>query len=85
MLELPELARGKGNKIIQIPNAKASQREEFCIGLMLLNENSQLILHADKRSLKLTSKDLANFHGERGQRGALLPKGLRKVDRWDIV
>ena len=31
--------------------------------------------------MTLAFKDLAEYRGERGQRGALLPRGWRKVDR----
>jgi topoisomerase IV subunit A len=82
--ELPELQRGKGNKIIQIPTSRASKREEFCIAITLLRENSVLILYSGKRSLRLTPKDLANFQGNRGQRGALLPRGFRNVERCEV-
>lgn len=79
--DLPELARGKGNKIIQIPSARAVKREEYCVALAVLNEKNALTLYSGKRVLRLTPKDLINFHGERGQRGALLPRGFRQVDR----
>lgn len=78
--DLPELIRGKGNKIIQIPRARALKREEYCVALAILNEKSALTLYSGKRSLRLTPKDLINFQGERGQRGALLPRGFRQVD-----
>lgn len=82
--DLPELARGKGNKIIQIPSARADKREEYCVAITVLNENSTLTLFSGKRSLRLTPKDLVNFHGERGQRGAMLPRGFRQVDRCEV-
>lgn len=82
--DLPELARGKGNKIIQIPSARSAKREEYCTALVILNENSSLTLYAGKRSLHLSVKDLVNFQGERGQRGGLLPRGFRQVDHCEI-
>lgn len=82
--DLPELARGKGNKIIQIPSARAAKREEYCTALAILNENNSLTLFSGKRSLHLSAKDLVNFQGERGQRGGLLPRGFRQVDRCEI-
>ncbi len=82
--ELPELARGKGNKIIQIPNARAIKHEEFCQILAVINEKSSLTLISGKRQLRLTAKDLANFQGERGQRGSLLPRGFRQVDSCQV-
>ncbi len=82
--ELPELARGKGNKIIQIPSARATKHEEFCQILAVINEKSSLTLNSGKRHLRLTAKDLANFHGERGQRGSLLPRGFRQIDSCQV-
>ena len=79
LAELPELPRGKGNKIIQIPTNKVASREEFCACIAVLNEKSNLILTAGKRQLTLKPTDLANFHGERGRRGNLLPRGFRGV------
>ena len=82
--DLPELARGKGNKIIQIPNTRAVKREEYCAVIAALGKASTLILNSGKRSLRLTPKDLVNFHGERGQRGSLLPRGLRQIDGYEV-
>lgn len=78
--DLPELARGKGNKIISIPSARAAAREEFCVTIAILNEDSALTLYSGKRHLTLKPKDLANFQGERGRRGNKLPRGFQKVD-----
>ncbi len=83
--ELPELSKGKGNKIIGIPSAKLKTREEVCIALQILNENSSLVLQSGKRSLTLSPKDLANFQAERGNRGDLLPRSFRKVDTIDVI
>ncbi len=78
--ELPELPKGKGNKIIQIPLARLANRQEYCVALALLNENSALILYSGKRQLTLKTSDLTNFQGERGCRGNKLPQGFHKVD-----
>ena len=83
--DLPELARGKGNKIIQIPSARAAKREEYCTGLAILKEKEGLVLHSGKRTLRLTPKDLAAFQGERGQRGGLLPRGFRQVEHCEVA
>lgn len=82
--DLPELQRGKGNKIIQIPSARATKREEYCVAVVILQKNNALVLYSGKRSLRLTPKDLVNFHGERGQRGALLPRGFRLIERYEV-
>lgn len=84
LADLPELARGKGNKIIGIPSNKLKTREETCVVLQVFNENSTLVLYSGKRSLKLNAKDLKNFQAERGRRGSLLPGSFRKIDRIEV-
>ncbi|KWU02204.1 DNA topoisomerase IV subunit A [Vibrio toranzoniae] len=82
--DLPQLTKGKGNKIINIPSAKAKEREEFVSHLMAIPENATLTIYAGKRKLGLKPADLENFRGERGRRGGLLPRGLQRVTRVDI-
>ncbi|EKE01488.1 MAG: hypothetical protein ACD_21C00120G0001, partial [uncultured bacterium] len=77
---LPVLSRGKGNKIIGIPSARAAKREEYLIDLVVLNEMNKLVLTAGKRNLTLSFNDLAAYQGERGRRGNKLPRGLQSVD-----
>ena len=79
LAELPELSRGKGNKIINIPSAKSVVREEFVIAIAVLNEKQSLIVYAGKRHLTLKPNDLANYHGERGRRGNKLPRGFQNI------
>ncbi len=82
--DLPQLTKGKGNKIINIPSAKSKEREEFVSHLMAIPENATLTIYAGKRKLGLKPADLENFRGERGRRGGLLPRGLQRVTRVDI-
>ncbi len=83
--DLPELARGKGNKIIGIPSAKLKIREEVCVAVRVLNENASLKIFVGKRSLNLSPKDLVHFQGERGRRGNMLPRSFRKADRIEVL
>ena len=85
LAELPELPKGKGNKIIQIPTAKVANREEYCAVLAVLFEKSTLILYAGKRDLSIKPSDLKNYHGERGRRGNLLPRGFRGVTKIEVA
>ncbi|MCL9775049.1 DNA topoisomerase IV subunit A [Vibrio methylphosphonaticus] len=82
--DLPQLGKGKGNKIINIPSAKAKSREEFVSHLMALPQGASVTLYAGKRKLGLKPADLDNFRGERGRRGGLLPRGLQRVTRIDV-
>jgi len=79
--DLPELERGKGNKIIQIPSAKLLAREEFLVGLAVVPEGGECLVHSGRQYLRLKASDLLAFKGERAQRGGRLPKGYQRVDR----
>ncbi|KJG59272.1 DNA topoisomerase IV subunit A [Photobacterium kishitanii] len=82
--DLPQLGKGKGNKIINIPSARAKSREEFLSYLMVLTADSHVTLYAGKRKLGLKPSDLENFRGERGRRGSMLPRGLQRVTDIEI-
>lgn len=79
LVDLPEMARGKGNKIIGIPSARATSREEILVGLCVIQPSDLLQVTAGKQHLNLKFSDLENYRGERGRRGNKLPKGFQKV------
>lgn len=85
VLELPELTRGKGNKLISIPSAKAASREEFVIDLQVLSVDDSLTVHAGKRHFTLKGADLLHYKGERGRRGNRLPRGLQNVTHLQVT
>ncbi|MEX1220986.1 MAG: DNA topoisomerase IV subunit A [Idiomarina sp.] len=80
LADLPELSKGKGNKMISIPTLRAQSREEYVVAVAVLGENSALTLLAGKRKLTLKPADLEHYLGERGRRGNKLPRGLQRVD-----
>ncbi len=82
--ELPELARGKGNKIMNIPSARVQAREEYLIGLCVMGAGRELKIYAGKRHLGMKPADLEHYLGERGRRGNKLPRGFQKVDRVEV-
>ncbi|MBO2614807.1 DNA topoisomerase IV subunit A [Shewanella algae] len=84
MEALPQLAKGKGNKIIGIPSERAKNREELVTHLYLVPEGANVTLWAGKRKLTLKSSDLEHYRGERGRRGAKLPRGLQRVDGVEV-
>ncbi len=84
LTELPELTRGKGNRILNIPTARAARREELMIAVAVIDTGQELVLHAGKRHLALRYGDLDHYRGERGRRGNKLPRGLQKVDRAEV-
>ena len=80
--DLPELDRGRGNKLIEIPKAKLKSGEERVAGITVVTEGSgEITLYAGARKLTLKWADLIEYGGHRAQRGGLLPRGLRRVDR----
>lgn len=84
ILELPELSRGKGNKLISIPSSKASSREEYVVDIQVLSAQAALTVHAGKRHFTLKGADLAHYQGERGRRGNRLPRGLQNVTELQV-
>lgn len=83
--ELPELAKGKGNKIIGIVPAKLRKREEFVAGLLAAPQGRDILIYSGQRKMTLRQRDLEAYSGTRGRRGNLLPRGWRRVDRLDIA
>ncbi|MGN6313973.1 MAG: DNA topoisomerase IV subunit A, partial [Rhodanobacteraceae bacterium] len=80
--DLPELDRGRGNKLIDIPKAKLQSGEERVAGIATVSEGKgEVTLHAGARKLILKWSDLVEYGGSRAQRGGLLPRGLRRVER----
>ncbi len=78
--ELPELAKGKGNKMISIPTLRAQSREEYVVAAAIVPVEAPVTLLAGKRKLTLKAPDLEHYRGERGRRGNKLPRGLQRVD-----
>lgn len=82
--DLPELAKGKGNKIINVPASRAAEHEEFMVAVVVLGADDTLVVHSGKRKLKLKGADLEHYLGERGRRGNKLPRGFQSVASMDV-
>jgi len=78
--DLPQLGKGKGNKIIGIPGERVASREEYLVDLAVLPAGATLALQAGKRTLSLKAEDLEHYKGERGRRGNKLPRGFQRVE-----
>jgi topoisomerase-4 subunit A len=83
--DLPELAKGKGNKIINIPAADVRNRLEIMSYLVAFGERDTLMVLSGKRHINLTMKELAHYQGERARRGLKLPRGFQKVDGVTLI
>ncbi|MFK8077319.1 MAG: DNA topoisomerase IV subunit A [Granulosicoccus sp.] len=82
--ELPEMAKGKGNKIYSIPASKFKSGEESMIALTVLAPKQKLRVTSGKRHTVIKFRELEDYMGARGQRGRKLPRGFQKVDAIDI-
>jgi topoisomerase-4 subunit A len=78
--DVPQMARGKGNKIVGIPSKKFADREDFVVFMTLLPAGASLVIYSGQRHVTLKARDLVNYQGERGKRGRKLPRGLQRVD-----
>lgn len=77
--ELPELGKGKGVKLINIPSKLLKARDEYVLGATTFKKGQHVLVHAGKRYLRLKGQDLEHYMGERGKRGRKLPKGFQAV------
>ncbi|CAQ85614.1 MULTISPECIES: DNA topoisomerase IV subunit A [Photorhabdus] len=79
--DLPQLSKGKGNKIISV---QAASGDELLSGLFILPPQSSITLYFGKRKLTLRPEDLQKFRAERGRKGTSLPRGLQRIERVQI-
>jgi topoisomerase-4 subunit A len=83
--QLPRLAKGKGNKIINIPSARIAERIEFVVAMTTVTAEDTLTVYAGRRHHNLKPADLQHYQGERGRRGNKLPRGFQNVDRIEVL
>ena len=88
--ELPELAKGKGNKLLNIPAKKFKLGEERLAGAVIINEGDSLQIYRDELNfMTLKWRDLQDFISERALRGKNYSKKFKKaiglaVDRANV-
>jgi topoisomerase-4 subunit A len=78
--DVPELPRGKGNKLFDIPSKKFADREDFITGMTVVAKDKSLVVRSGDRKMTIEWKDLKDYRGQRAQRGSVLPRGWRGVD-----
>lgn len=78
--DLPQMAKGKGVKLIQLKAADNEQLQSLCV----VPPQGELLVHTANRHMTLSGENLANFIGERAQRGRKLPKGFQKAERLSL-
>jgi len=79
--QLPQMAKGKGNKIINIPSKLLKSGDEQVVAMTVVPEKAKLVVHSGKKYKTMKTSDLEDYMGERGRRGLKLSQGYRQVDR----
>ncbi|MEG9489322.1 DNA topoisomerase IV subunit A [Mannheimia indoligenes] len=83
--ELPELSKGKGNKIINISAAAAKSGDEYLARLLVIKPTQSLVFVSGKRKITLKPSDIDNYRGERARKGSQLVRGLSTNSTVEIV
>jgi topoisomerase-4 subunit A len=85
LAELPELSKGKGNKLINIPPKRLKAGDESMVGMIVKDAASDILVWAGQRYLRMGSKDLDHYRGDRAKRGRKLPRGFQRVTRIELA
>src|SRR6184192_4057518 len=82
--EVPEMPRGKGKKLYDIPGKKARARTELMTAAAVVPPNASLVLWSGETGKVIEWRDLQAYVGERAQRGTVLKRGWpRNIDRME--
>jgi len=82
--ELPQMSKGKGNKIINVPPAKLKSSEEWICAIDLIQDGEKLTIFSGKKHKTMKASDVDEHAGERGKRGFKLARGYQKVDKMQV-
>jgi len=85
LAELPKMARGKGNKIINIPSAKLKDGSENVVAVDLIKDGEKLILNTGKKVKTLSASEVDEYAGERGKRGLKLHRLYQKLVSIEVI
>jgi topoisomerase-4 subunit A len=83
--DVPELAKGKGNKLINIPPKRLKSGEEHMVGLTVVGDKEEILVWAGQRYLRMGRKDIEHFRGDRAHRGRKLPRGFQRVTHIEVA
>jgi len=81
VVQLPQMTKGKGNKIINIPSKLLKAGDEMVAAMAVVQEGGKLVIHSGKKYKTMKATELETYAGERGRRGLKLSQGYRQVDR----
>jgi topoisomerase-4 subunit A len=84
LAQLPQMARGKGNKIINVPSKLLNSGDEVIVAMALVGPKNTLVVHAGRKYKTMKASELDHYAAERGRRGLKLPRGYQNVDALDV-
>lgn len=82
--ELPQMSKGKGNKIINVPPAKLKAGDEWICAIDLIQDGEKLTVYAGKKHKVMKGSEVDEHYAERGKRGLKLARGYQKVDKIEV-
>jgi len=83
--DLPELSKGKGNKLINVPPKRLKAGEESMVGMVVKSPGEEILVWAGQRYLRMSGSDLEHYQGERAKRGRKLPRGFQRVTKIELA
>ena len=83
--EIPQLSKGKGNKILGIPPKRLKLGEESLSYVVCLSVKQTLIIHSGKKYKTMSVRELEEYRIERGKRGQKLPRGYQNVTNVEVT
>jgi len=82
--ELPQMAKGKGNKIINVPPKKLKDGSEWVCAIDLIQDGEKMKVYCGAKHKTIKPDEVDGHAAERGKRGLKLPRGYQKVDRIEV-
>jgi topoisomerase-4 subunit A len=83
--EIPQLSKGKGNKILGVPPKRLKSGEESVSYVSCLSARQTLVIHSGKKYKTMSLRDLEEYRIERGKRGQKLPRGYQNVTNVEVM
>ncbi len=85
LISIPQLSRGKGNKILGVPLKRLKSGEEFVSYTVCLSAKQKLVVHSGKKYKSMNLRELEEYRTERGKRGRKLPRGYQNVSKVEVI
>lgn len=82
---IPQLSKGKGNKIQGIPSKRLKSGEESVRFVVCLSGRQKLVVHCGKKYKTMSLGELEEYRIERGKRGRKLPRGYQNVTAIEVI